>query len=230
MSVSKTRAQRSFTRRAPRSYVALAAASVAVLAVALAVLAAALVQAPDAFAASGITPNDSKAKKFVGAISVDDITHHQIALQQIASLNDDTREVFSTGYQESLDYVVVDAEGGRLQPAGQHVQLSRLGGVAAAGPEHGLADAEDLRPRRRRGQRPADGRLHHDGELADQGAHQRARVPGRRDRRSADRRIGQRLHGRRLRRRVRQGRARPARHVPVRRRSGRWPRRPAPPA
>ena len=106
MSVSKTRAQRSFTQRTPRSYVALAAGSVAVLAVALAVLAAALVQAPDAFAASGITPNDSKAKKFVSAISVDDITHHQIALQQIASLNGDTREVFSTGYQESLDYVV----------------------------------------------------------------------------------------------------------------------------
>ena len=106
MSALQTRAQRSFTRRTPRSYVALAAGSVAVLAVALAVLAAALVQAPDAFAASGITPNDSKAKKFVGAISVDDITRHQIALQQIASLNGDTREVFSTGYQESLDYVV----------------------------------------------------------------------------------------------------------------------------
>ena len=106
MSALQTRAQRSFTRRTPRSYVALAAGSVAVLAVALAVLTAALVQAPDAFAASGITPNDSKAKKFVGAISVDDITRHQIALQQIASLNGDTREVFSTGYQESLDYVV----------------------------------------------------------------------------------------------------------------------------
>ncbi|WP_053226731.1 M28 family metallopeptidase [Solirubrobacter soli] len=34
------------------------------------------------------------------------IVKHQIALQQIATLNDDTREVFSPGYQESLDYVV----------------------------------------------------------------------------------------------------------------------------
>ena len=121
MSVSKKRAQTSFTRRAPRSYVALAAGSVAVLAVALAVLAAALVQAPDAFAASGITPNDSKAKKFVSAISVDDITHHQIALQQIASLNNDTREVFSTGYQESLDYVV-----STLKAAGYEPQVNQF--------------------------------------------------------------------------------------------------------
>ena len=98
---------------------ALAAAAVAVLAVALAVVAAALVQAPDAFAASGITPNDSKAKKFVSAISVDDITQHQIALQQIASLNGDTREVFSTGYQESLDYVV-----STLKAAGYNPQVN----------------------------------------------------------------------------------------------------------
>ena len=79
---------------------------VAIVAVALAVWAAALVQAPNALAASGITPNDSKAEKFVSGVSVDEITHHQIALQQIASLNGDTREVFSTGYQESLNYVV----------------------------------------------------------------------------------------------------------------------------
>ena len=57
------------------------------------------------------------------------------------------------------------------------------------------ADAEDLRARRRGRQRPADGGLHHDGELADRGAHQRSRVPRRRHRRSADRRLGQRLRG-----------------------------------
>ncbi|WP_374456749.1 M28 family metallopeptidase [Nocardioides sp.] len=39
-------------------------------------------------------------------VSVREITGHQVALQRIASLNDDTREVFSNGYQESLDYVV----------------------------------------------------------------------------------------------------------------------------
>ena len=43
--------------------------SIATLAVALAVLAAALVQAPNAFAARGITPKDSKAKQFVSGVS-----------------------------------------------------------------------------------------------------------------------------------------------------------------
>ena len=121
MSASQTRALRRFTRRSPRRHVALAAASVALLAVALAVWAAALVQAPNAHAASGITPKDSQARKFVSAISVDDITQHQIALQQIASLNDDTREVFSPGYQESLDYVV-----STLRAAGYHPQVNQF--------------------------------------------------------------------------------------------------------
>ena len=121
MSALQTRARKSLTRGAPRSRVALAAASVAILAVALAVWTAALVQAPDALASSGITPNDHKAKQFVSAISVDDITHHQIALQQIASLNNDTREVFSTGYQESLDYVV-----STLKAAGYDPQVNQF--------------------------------------------------------------------------------------------------------
>ena len=121
MSALQTRARRPFTRGAPRSRVALTAASVAILTVALAVWAAALVQAPEAFATSGITPNDHKAKQFVSAISVDDITHHQTALQQIASLNDDTREVFSTGYQESLDYVV-----STLKAAGYNPQVNQF--------------------------------------------------------------------------------------------------------
>ena len=69
----------------------------------------------------GVTPNDSKAKRFVGNISVDDITEHQIALQQIASLNDDTREVFSPGYQESLDYVV-----STLRAAGYDPQVNQF--------------------------------------------------------------------------------------------------------
>jgi hypothetical protein len=37
---------------------------------------------------------------------VPNIVQHRIALQRIATLNDDTREVFSRGYNESLDYVV----------------------------------------------------------------------------------------------------------------------------
>jgi Zn-dependent M28 family amino/carboxypeptidase len=54
----------------------------------------------------GVTPNSPQARKFVKGVSVREITGHQVELQRIASLNDDTREVFSNGYQESLDYVV----------------------------------------------------------------------------------------------------------------------------
>ena len=100
---------------------ALAVASLAVLVVALAGSAAALVQAPNADAAAGVTPSDPNAKQFVSAISVGDITQHQIALQQIASLNNDTREVFSTGYQESLDYVV-----STLKAAGYDPQVNQF--------------------------------------------------------------------------------------------------------
>ncbi len=49
-------------------------------------------------------------------VSVPEITEHQVALQQIASLNDDTREVFSSGYQESLDYVVSTLRAAGYQP------------------------------------------------------------------------------------------------------------------
>ena len=49
---------------------------------------------------SAVTPKSPGAKKFVRGVSVREITEHQVALQRIASLNDDTREVFSNGYQE----------------------------------------------------------------------------------------------------------------------------------
>ncbi len=106
MSPLQPRVRRRSTHRSTQNYVAFAAASIAVLVATLAVSAATLVQAPNAYAASGITPKDSKAKRFVTGVSVEEIKEHQTALQTIASLNDDTREVFSTGYQESLDYVV----------------------------------------------------------------------------------------------------------------------------
>ena len=96
------------------------AASVALLIV-LAVSAATLVQAPNAYAAAGVSPNDSKAKRFVSGVSVPEITEHQTALQRIASLNNDTREVFSTGYQESVDYVV-----STLKAAGYSPQVNQF--------------------------------------------------------------------------------------------------------
>jgi Zn-dependent M28 family amino/carboxypeptidase len=69
--------------------------------------AATLVCAPTAFA-GGVqdSPRDPDAKRFVANVSVPSIVKHQIELQKIASLNGDTREVFSPGYTASLDYVV----------------------------------------------------------------------------------------------------------------------------
>ena len=116
MFASQKRARQSCARRSSQSRAALAAASVAILVIALAVSVAALVQAPNASAAPGVSPSDPIAKKFVGAISIGDITQHQTALQQIASLNNDTREVFSTGYQASLDYVVSTLEAAGYDP------------------------------------------------------------------------------------------------------------------
>ena len=70
--------------------------------------AATLAFAPAAFADGGgnVSPRDPGAKRYVGGVSVPEIVEHQTALQRIATLNDDTREVFSPGYQESLEYVV----------------------------------------------------------------------------------------------------------------------------
>lgn len=65
---------------------------------------------------SVVTPKSPGAKKFVRGVSVKEITAHQVALQRIASLNDDTREVFSNGYQESLDYVVSTLEDAGYEP------------------------------------------------------------------------------------------------------------------
>lgn len=66
--------------------------------------------------AHSVTPSSPQAKKFVKGVSVPEITEHQVALQQIASLNNDTREVFSGGYQESLDYVVSTLRAAGYQP------------------------------------------------------------------------------------------------------------------
>jgi Zn-dependent M28 family amino/carboxypeptidase len=81
-----------------RSLTALAAACAATLAL-----------APTALAngnGGNVTPRDRDARKFVENVSVPNILEHSIALEAIGKLNDDTREVFGSGYQESLDYVV----------------------------------------------------------------------------------------------------------------------------
>ena len=69
--------------------------------------AATLTLAPAALADGGNpSPRDPDARRFVGNVSVPSILQHSVELEAIGKLNDDTREVFSPGYQESLDYVV----------------------------------------------------------------------------------------------------------------------------
>ena len=75
---------------------------------ALAAACAATLAFAPAASAHGVndSPRDPEAKRFVNNVSVPSIVKHQVALQTIASLNDNTREVFSPGYTASLDYVV----------------------------------------------------------------------------------------------------------------------------
>ncbi len=78
---------------------------------ATALVAATLALAPVAAAhGGGGSPRDPDAKRFVRAVSVEKMVKHQLALQTIARLNGDTREVFSPGYQASIDYVVATLE------------------------------------------------------------------------------------------------------------------------
>src|SRR3954464_5996609 len=90
------------------------------MALAAACAASSLLLVPTAFADGGgggnVTPRDPGAKRFVAGVSVPEIVEHQTALQRIATLNDDTREVFSPGYQESLEYVVQTLKDSGYQP------------------------------------------------------------------------------------------------------------------
>jgi Zn-dependent M28 family amino/carboxypeptidase len=52
------------------------------------------------------SPNDPRAKAFVKEVSVDRVERHQERLQDIATANGGTRDVFGTGYTASVDYVV----------------------------------------------------------------------------------------------------------------------------
>jgi Zn-dependent M28 family amino/carboxypeptidase len=63
-----------------------------------------IVPAADAAGKQG-SPEDPRAKRFVKEISVARMVKHQARLQQLASATGGTREVFSPGYQASLDYV-----------------------------------------------------------------------------------------------------------------------------
>jgi Zn-dependent M28 family amino/carboxypeptidase len=73
----------------------------------LAALAAVLAIAPTAAAAPGKqdSPRDPRAQQFVRDVPLSRIMEHQRVLQEIASANGGSRDVFGSGYTESLDYV-----------------------------------------------------------------------------------------------------------------------------
>ena len=60
-------------------------------------------------------------------VSVDRVERHQQRLQEIATANGGTRDVFGTGYTASVDYVVRRARERRLQPARSRRSTSRSG-------------------------------------------------------------------------------------------------------
>ena len=62
------------------------------------------------------SPNDPRAKAFVKEVSVDRVERHQQRLQEIATANGGTRDVFGTGYTASLDYVVRVLENAGYNP------------------------------------------------------------------------------------------------------------------
>ena len=179
--------------------------------------AATLTLAPAALADGGNpSPRDPDARRFVGNVSVPSILQHSVELEAIGKLNDDTREVFSPGYQESLDYVVKTLRSYGYNPKvtpfnfpfWEETQPPVLNQVSPTPKTYRPGTAADSDT--------AERRLHHDGQLADGRADQRAGLPGRRHRRPARRRFGVRLRRRGLRGRRGQGRADPARDVPVR--------------
>ena len=84
------------------------------------------VAATDAATNDG-SPNDPRAKAFVKEVSVDRVERHQQRLQQIATANGGTRDVFGTGYTASVDYVVARAARTRATTRRSRRSTSRSG-------------------------------------------------------------------------------------------------------
>jgi len=76
-----------------------------ILLVALAAIAV-LAPAGAASAQRDGSPDDPRAKSFVKEVSVDRVERHQQRLQEIATANGGTRDIYSPGYTGSLNYVV----------------------------------------------------------------------------------------------------------------------------
>ena len=140
------------------------------------------------------SPNDPRAKAFVKEVSVDRVERHQQRLQEIATANGGTRDVFGTGYTASLDYVVRVLENAGYNPQVTPFNFPFWEEIGAAGPQPGHTGAgEDLPAGHRGAERHNRLRLHHVRRLAHGGARRRAGRAGRRHRDPEPGRHGERL-------------------------------------
>jgi Zn-dependent M28 family amino/carboxypeptidase len=98
-----------------------------------AVAALALVPSGAAFAAPSSQVCDTRTnnsyQKLLECLTVDGVLEHEEALQAIADANDDTRAAGTTGYTESVDYVVET-----LEAAGWNVELDEFDFTYVAAP------------------------------------------------------------------------------------------------
>ena len=174
----------------------------------------ALVPAGAAMAAPAAAGCDARTnntyEKLLGCVTVDGVLEHEEALQAIADANGGTRAAGTTGYTESVDYVV-----DTLEAAGWNVELDEfdftfvppplLEQLTPVAAEYESGHLHGNRLRRGHGQRDP-GR--HRARPAARPGHQRLRGGGLR----RDRLVGRQRH-----------RAHPARHVRVRRQGDQRP-------
>jgi Zn-dependent M28 family amino/carboxypeptidase len=104
-----------------------------------AVAALALVPSGAAFAAPSSQVCDTRTnnsyQKLLECLTVDGVLEHEEALQAIADANDDTRAAGTTGYTESVDYVVET-----LEAAGWNVELDEFDFTYVAAPLLGYGE------------------------------------------------------------------------------------------
>ena len=163
-----------------------------ILLVALAAIAV-LAPAGAASAQRDGSPDDPRAKAFVKEVSVDRVEHHQQRLQDIATANGGTRDMFGPGYTGSLNYVVRVLRNAGYDPEITPFNFPFWEETAPPVLNQVTPTPKTYRPGDRGAERHARLRLHHVRRLAHRDARQRAGRAGRRDRDPEPRRHGERL-------------------------------------
>ena len=152
-----------------------------ILLVALAAIAV-LAPAGAASAQRDGSPDDPRAKAFVKEVSVDRVEHHQQRLQEIATANGGTRDVFGPGYTGSLNYVVRVLRNAGYDPEITPFNFPFWEETAPPVLNQVTPTPKTYVPGDRLHQRHAGRRLHLDAGLAHRHARQRPGGAGRRHR------------------------------------------------